>query len=133
MKNFIVVLLSVLSFAGVTMAQTTAASGAKIKFMEESKNFGDIKQGEVVKHVFNFKNEGNEPLILSNVSTTCGCTASNWPKEPIAPGKTASIEATFNSAGKAGQQNKVLTVFSNSATGEARVSIICNVVVPSPN
>jgi hypothetical protein len=133
MKNFIAAIICVLAFANIAASQTPATSGAKIKFTEEAKNFGDIKQGEVVKHVFSFKNEGNEPLILSNVSTTCGCTASNWPKEPIAPGKTASIEATFNSAGKAGQQNKVLTVFSNSSNGEARISILCNVVVPAPN
>lgn len=132
---------SIFLFASFTLlAQTptseekaTPAKGPKIKFNEEVKNFGEIKQGDIVKHVFTFKNTGTEPLILSNVSTTCGCTASNWPKEPIMPGKTASIEASFNSAGKIGQQNKVLTVFSNSVEGESRVSIQCNVVTPPSN
>lgn len=141
MNRLLLSICTILLFSAVSLqaqtpatdAKVTPAKGPKIKFTEEVKNFGEIKQGDVVKHVFSFKNTGTEPLILSNVATTCGCTASNWPKEPIMPGKTASIEASFNSAGKIGQQNKVLTVYSNSVEGESRVSIQCNVVTPPSN
>lgn len=138
MKTITLSLLAfMLLFSSAVFAQSEAAKaddkkGAKIKFNEESKNFGDIKQGEVVKHVFTFKNNGSEPLILSNVLTTCGCTASNWSKDPIMPGKTGTVEASFNSAGKMGQQNKVLTIQSNSQEGDARISVICN-VLPAAN
>ena len=111
-------------------AKEEVKSKAKIEFTEKSRDFGDITQGDVVKHVFKFKNTGTEPLILSNVITSCGCTATEWPREPIAPGGTGEINATFNSKGKMGKQNKVITVVSNNAEGSARVSIIANVLPP---
>lgn len=134
-----ILLLSATLFLGcVAMAQTKTAttattteattSKAKIEFADKSKDFGDIFQGDKVSHVFKFKNTGTEPLVLSNVITSCGCTATQWPKEPIAPGAEAEINATFNSAGKMGKQNKVITVVSNSSEGSARVSIISNVL-----
>ena len=52
----------------------------QITFAEDSKDFGDIVQGDKVSHVFEFENTGTEPLILSNVLTTCGCTATAWPR-----------------------------------------------------
>lgn len=121
-------LMSVLMFA--QEAVTESKTGAKIEFEDKSKDFGDIFQGDKVTHVFNFKNTGTEPLILSNVITSCGCTATEWPREPIAPGASGEINATFNSSGKMGQQNKVITVVSNSTEGSARVSIISNVLPP---
>lgn len=124
-------LMSALMFAQEATTKVEAKSGAKIEFTDKSKDFGDITQGDVVKHVFKFKNTGTEPLVLSNVITSCGCTATEWPREPIAPGASAVIDATFNSKGKMGKQNKVITVVSNSAEGSARVSIISN-VLPKP-
>jgi len=120
--------MSVMMFAQEAVTETK--SGAKIEFAEKSKDFGDIFQGDKVTHVFNFKNTGTEPLVLSNVITSCGCTATECPKEPIAPGASAAINATFNSRGKMGKQNKVITVVSNSSEGSARVSIISNVLPP---
>ena len=126
--------MSVMMFAQEAKTATTAvvkpSSKAKIEFEDKSKDFGDIFQGDKVTHVFNFKNTGTEPLILSNVITSCGCTATEWPREPIAPGASAAINATFNSRGKMGKQNKVITVVSNSSEGSARVNIISNVLPP---
>ena len=122
----VAVILSCMAFAQSTTTENK--SKAKIEFAEKSKDFGDIHQGDKVTHVFKFKNTGTEPLTLSNVITSCGCTATEWPREPIAPGATGEINATFNSAGKMGRQNKVITVVSNSSEGSARVSIISNVL-----
>jgi len=88
---------------------------ASFKFHEEEFNFGSIKQGESVKHDFEFTNTGKEPLIISNASGSCGCTVPEWPKEPIAPGAKAVIKVTFNSAGKQGVQDKTVTLQSNAA------------------
>jgi|SRR5690606_18685717 len=107
---------------------TEAASGPQITFAESSHDFGDIKQGDKVEHTFTFKNSGTEPLILSNVLTTCGCTATNWPRDPIAPGKSGEITVKFNSAGKMGKQNKVVTVVSNATNAQERVKIITNIL-----
>ena len=110
------------------VAQDQSTSGPVITFSEASHDFGDIKQGDKVEHTFAFKNTGTEPLILSNVLTTCGCTATNWPRDPIAPGKSGEITVKFNSAGKMGKQNKVVTIVSNATNSQERVKIITNVL-----
>jgi hypothetical protein len=107
-------------------------SGATIIFKEKSINFGDITQGDKVSHIFSFTNSGNAPLIISNVAVTCGCTATNWPKEPIAPGKTSEISVSFNSAGKMGAQNSVIRIYSNASEPIEKVSLISN-VLPKTN
>ncbi|MFT4855284.1 MAG: hypothetical protein ACI9UV_001458 [Algoriphagus sp.] len=103
-------------------------SGATIIFKEKAINFGDITQGDKVSHTFTFTNSGNSPLIISNVAVTCGCTATNWPKEPIAPGKTSEISVSFNSAGKMGAQNSVIRIYSNASEPIEKVSLISNVL-----
>lgn len=113
--------------------EETPMTGAKIAFTEKSYNFGDITQGDKVEYTFAFENTGNEPLILSDVRTTCGCTAPEWPKEPIAPGAKAELRVVFNSAGKMGMQNKVITVMSNAANSPERVKIVTNVMPPDNN
>lgn len=102
--------------------------GPQITFLESTHDFGDIEQGTKVNHVFEFENSGTEPLILSNVLTTCGCTATSWPREPIAPGEGGEIAVTFNSAGKMGKQNKVVTIVSNAVNSQERVKIVTNVL-----
>lgn len=103
-------------------------SGAKIKFEVSSHDFGDVTQGEKVEYIFAFENTGTEPLILSNVITTCGCTAPNWPRDPIAPGTSGNITITYNSAGKMGVQSKIIRVVSNADTPEHRLTIKANVI-----
>ena len=126
-----------LAFAGsyTAQAQTTAATtktaGAQIKFTEEKYDFGSIKQGDIVDHVFKFKNVGTQPLVISNIGVSCGCTTPAWTKEPVQPGKTGTISAKFNSAGKVGMQTKVLTIDSNSAGGSAQVSLVGEVKEPA--
>lgn len=119
-----------LTFAGTAAsAQTTKPAKAKpagpqIEFSEVKYDFGSIKQGDVVDHVFKFKNTGTQPLVISNIGVSCGCTTPSWTKEPVQPGKTGTISAKFNSAGKMGMQTKVLTIDSNSAGGSTTVSLV---------
>ena len=109
----------------VTPVQVPAPSGpvTSISFAEESFNFGTVTAGEKVKHVFKFKNTGNEPLILSDVRTTCGCTVPTWPREPIAPGKSGEIVVQFDSNGKSGAQSRRVTIVANTNPPETFVSI----------
>jgi hypothetical protein len=99
-------------------------------FTETEYNFGDLYQGEKAHHIFKFKNTGNSPLILNNVLTTCGCTASEWPREPIKAGAISEIKVVFNSASKIGRQNKVITIRSNAKEGDYRLRISV-MVLPS--
>ncbi len=130
MKKLALSLLMMLFVVAAYAQQQKAAAvnGPQITFEETEFNFGDIKQGEKVEHIFAFKNTGTAPLVLSNVLTTCGCTASEWPKEPVAPGKTAQIKVTFNSAGKMGVQNKVVTIVSNAVNAQEQVKMVGNIV-----
>jgi hypothetical protein len=77
-------------------------------------DFGTIKEGEIVEKKFTFRNKGQFPLIINNVTASCGCTIPEWPREPIAPDAESSIVVRFNSKGKPGPQVKTVTVFANT-------------------
>jgi hypothetical protein len=126
MKKLVLVLVMAL-FASVLHAQTST-SGPVLAFKEKEVNFGNIAQGAKVEHTFVFENKGNAPLIISNVAVTCGCTATSWPKEPIAPGKSSELKISFNSAGKMGAQNSVVRIYSNATEPIEKVTLISNVV-----
>jgi hypothetical protein len=102
-------------------------SKAEISFREKIFDFADIHQGDRISKKFVFHNTGSEPLKILNVQTTCGCTASDWPKSPIPPGDSSSIQVTFNSAKKQGRINKIITVYSNAQTPEEKLRITGNV------
>jgi len=89
--------VAALSFASFLFAQTKAADVAK--FATETIDLGKVKQGVPATAVFTVTNVGKEPLIIEQANPTCGCTISNYTKEPIAPGKTGVINATYNAAG----------------------------------
>lgn len=88
-------------------------SKTTIEWKTEDYDFGKIPEGEKVVHKFSFKNTGKEPLELTRVKPSCGCTASNYTKEPIAPGKEGFVEVTFDSSNKTGMQTKTVTVTGN--------------------
>lgn len=132
MKNIFAALILALSVS-IVQAQdgvelTIQAPGPHISFVESSHDFGDIEQGDVVEYVFEFVNTGDAPVVLADVRTTCGCTASDWQREPIAPDASSKIKVTFNSRGKIGRQNKVITIMSNAINNPERVSIVTNVL-----
>uniref|UniRef100_UPI004048B384 DUF1573 domain-containing protein n=1 Tax=Algoriphagus sp. TaxID=1872435 RepID=UPI004048B384 len=118
----------ILAFANQVQAQETVPV---ISFKENSINFGDIVQGQKVEHTFVLTNTGKQPLIISNVAATCGCTVPSWPKEPVAPGKSAEIKVSFNSTGKVGKQNSVVRIYSNASEPIEKVSLISNVLTKS--
>ncbi len=99
------------------VSQTSAVEPNKdvaIAFKSNNYDFGKITAGEKVTHDFEFTNTGSAPLIISNASAACGCTVPDYPKEPIAPGKSGIIKVVFNSAGKTGMQHKVVTLTTNA-------------------
>ena len=131
-KHSLLIVALFISISTISAQDNTEAeevlTGPKIFFAEKSYDFGDIVQGERVEYVFELENTGNEPLILTDVKTTCGCTAPEWPREPIESGQKESLKVVFNSAGKVGMQNKVITVMSNAVNSPARVKIVTNVL-----
>ncbi|NQD70580.1 DUF1573 domain-containing protein [Sphingobacterium shayense] len=88
--------------------------GGKIEFVESEFDFGVVKEGEVVEHVYEFTNTGTTPIILGRVSASCGCTTPSYTQTPILPGKQGEVKVSFNSDGQVGKQQKIVTVVSNA-------------------
>ncbi|WNJ18036.1 DUF1573 domain-containing protein [Pontibacter sp. G13] len=95
--------------------QAEAMSPTTVEWYEETYNYGQVPSGTVVAHRFSFKNTGDQPLKLTKVKPSCGCTTPEWSQEEIAPGAEGFIDVKFNSAGKSGMQNKSITVTGNFA------------------
>jgi hypothetical protein len=85
-----------------------------IEWMETSKNFGKVTEGQKVEVAFHFKNTGNKPLVIERVQPGCGCTVAETPKEPIQPGKEGVIKGAFDSNGRVGMQHKSIYVETNT-------------------
>lgn len=90
------------------------ASGPAIQFAQLEHDYGTILQGADGNCEFVFTNTGTEPLTLSNVRSSCGCTVPNWPKEPIAPGQSSVIKVHYDS-NRVGPISKTITVTSNGS------------------
>jgi hypothetical protein len=101
-----------------------------IQFITLEHDFGKVIQGEVVSFGFKFKNTGKSDLIIANISASCGCTASEYPKTPVKPGEENVVEVSFDSSGKQGFQNKTLEVAANTQPSNTVLSIKAIVIIP---
>lgn len=99
-------------FFFVGLAQVEAAN-PRISFQEKDYNFGTVKSGAEVTHEFSFRNKGDADLIITDVKTSCGCTAAVTSAKTIAPGEKGTLKVTFNTRGRRGHQTKTITVSSN--------------------
>lgn len=90
------------------------ADAPKVKFEKETYDFGTIAQGEKVHYDFKFKNTGKIPLLIKSATASCGCTVPEYSSTPIKPGEEGVIKVVFDSQGKMGKQDKVVTVVSNA-------------------
>ncbi len=110
-RIFFYLFLCTLTVASVAAQQ----KGPNISWETENIDFGTIKEedGKVTKQ-FNFTNTGSSPLVLTHVRPSCGCTSSNYTKEPILPGQSGYVEATFDPAHRPGKFNKSITVTTNT-------------------
>ncbi len=84
--------------------------GVSQKLLSDTVQMGDISPGAVVAGVFHILNGGSGPVVIAGVSTSCGCTSTEFTREPILPGGEGKISYRFDSKGYSGRQNKVITV-----------------------
>ncbi|MFZ0489549.1 MAG: DUF1573 domain-containing protein [Salegentibacter sp.] len=95
----------------------------EMTFDETEFDFGHIPQGNPVQHVFAFTNTGKAPLVITNASSSCGCTVPTYPKnETIQPGDKGELTVKFNGSGK-GQVTKTVTVSANTEKGKEQLKI----------
>jgi len=103
-----------------------------VKFEKTTHEFGNIPEGPKATHEFTFTNTGKEPIMVQNAQAGCGCTTPEWPKTPIAPGKTGKITVGYNSEGRPGNFSKDVTVTftagkNQDKTGTMKLTINGNV------
>ena len=101
-----------------------------ITFDKTEHEFGKLLQGEVVTYSFHFTNTGNAPLLITEVKTSCGCTAGDFPREPIKPGQDGLIKATYDSKGHHGFQSRTLSVISNTNPSMTVLRFKADVLTP---
>ncbi len=127
---FSAVLLAFTFVARTAFAQDSAQ--AEFKFNEEKHDFGEIPQGTPVTTIFEFTNVGQEPLILTDVKPTCGCTIADYTKTPVKSGDKGIIKITYNAA-FAAPFTKTIVVTSNAKTPVKNLIIVGKVVAkPAP-
>lgn len=118
MKRLMILCAVILGFTINASAQTASAptdNKAEFKFVEEKHDFGKVPQGKPVTVNFEFTNIGIEPLILTEVKPTCGCTIADYTKTPVLKGAKGIIKITYNAA-VAAPFNKTIVVTSNAKT-----------------
>lgn len=114
MKKILTLCAVVIGFIAFTAMQTD--NKAEFKFEKETHDFGKIPQGKPVSVDFKFTNTGQEPLIISNVESTCGCTVPKYTSTPVLKGQTGIITVTFNAASVQPSFAKAVTIKSNART-----------------
>ena len=135
MKHFILAMFLVLGTSFSTFAQekvaTAVQSGAVISVNKEVHDYGQIEQGGDPYCEFEVKNEGTEPLIISNAKGSCGCTVPEWSREPVMPGKTTLIKVRYDTK-RLGPINKSVTLTSNASNEATTTLRIKGNVNPKP-
>lgn len=105
-------LLSGIIFTMFVFAQTQEPA---ISWDETVHNFGTFKEEAGPQlATFTFTNTGNKPLYITNVKASCGCTATEYTKEPVKPGEKGFVKATYNPKNRPGKFNKSVTVTTNT-------------------
>jgi hypothetical protein len=101
-----------------------------MEFRETLHDFGTVIEGERVTYSFKFTNTGGSDLLLSAVSASCGCTATNYTKDPVKPGEDGVVTITFDSRRRKGYQNKSVTVSANTQPNKVILRIKAKVMSP---
>ena len=123
MKKVFYLLGIMLLMAGVAKAQDSTKNGPEISFEKIEHNFGDVALNDPAVYEFSFTNTGNEPLLLQKPKSSCTCTVSDYPREPILPGESKAIKVSYKT-NHASQINKFVTVYSNAVNlPEVKLSI----------
>jgi len=118
---------SVVAPAGSTVS-ATQTNAPVMSFDKSSFDFGKISRGDKVIHDYKFTNTGKSPLIITAAVASCGCTTPNWPKTPIAPGQSSQVTVEFNSTGKVGLQDKMITITANTNPAQTVVHLVGEVI-----
>ena len=104
--------------------------GPKVSVQQLNHDFGDINEGEIVKHIYVISNNGGDLLKILDVRASCGCTAAKPEKSELQPGESTNLLVSFNSKGRKGPQNKNVTFVTNDPdTPNNTLTFKCNIII----
>lgn len=98
-----------------------------VALSESNFDFGKIKKGDKVEHIYEITNTGKNPLVISEVKPGCGCTAPDFTKDPILPGKKGKITLHFDSSSFDGNVQKYADVFANVDKAPIKLTFTANI------
>ena len=127
MKNLLTFLILILFALNANAQNSNTAVTDSIIFEKTTHDYGTINPGDDGNCEFVFTNKGKNPIIIANVRASCGCTAPDWTREPVLPGKTGVIKAAYNTQ-IPGVFTKTITVNSNAANSQVTLIIKGNVI-----
>jgi hypothetical protein len=115
------------------IAEMDTAHYTIIQWKDTLNNFGTIKTGDSAHLKFQFTNIGKTPLFILNTRTSCGCTVTDFPKDPVMPGNSGFIRVTYKSGAQTGEINKTITVIANTKKSKNSSLIIRGTVQAAAN
>jgi hypothetical protein len=134
MKRFLTILSVAVLATAVSCSQSNNGKenkkAAEITFTEKEHDFGTIEQNSNAEFAFIYQNTGKEPLIISNVQTSCGCTVPDWTRDPINKKKFGVVKVHYNTHA-AGAFLKTINVYSNASNSPVTLKIKGTVVPKS--
>ncbi len=116
-KRRVAVICAILLFSLPVISKAQAI----IKFSDTKKNFGFVKQDKVVEMAFEFVNQGDQPLIISDYKVECACTSVDFPKSPILPKQKGTIMVKFDTKTVYDRQDRVVEIISNAKNNPERI------------
>jgi hypothetical protein len=126
--SMLALVLGLMSFSAIAPVQSLASTAktetaaSTIVWKAETIDVGEIPQGTPKAIVYEFKNTGKTAVVITNVVGSCGCTATDYTKEPVLPGKSAKVTATYNATNK-GAFTKTVTVTTNAETAPKTLTL----------
>lgn len=135
MKKFLLSLTLLLaigftSFAQAPTPENTNPNSPVLTVDKTSHDYGTLYQKGDGNSVFIYTNDGKEPLILSRVKSSCGCTIPKWSRQPLMPGQSDTIKVKYDTK-RLGSFHKSITITSN-ASNPTVVLKIKGKVIPEP-
>ncbi len=125
-KGLLIIVFSFFAFIAFSQQK-----GATISFEKDIHDFGKIKEdGGAVEYSFTFTNTGSEPLVITNVRTTCGCTSPTWTQKPVMPGEKGFVKAAFDPRNRPGNFNKSIIITTNTINNGRAILRITGEVLP---
>ena len=120
-------LITILFIGLISFSINAQDKVAKIKFKTDTVDYGTIEKGADGLRIFEFTNTGDAPLIVTKVTSSCGCTVPKWSQDPILPGKTGEIQVKYDT-NRVNPIRKTITVISNADTPTVALKIKGEVV-----